>query len=354
MVAEKENPSSPIPSMAKRAAVTAALFLCAASLLVTGWLAVYALSPGPPAPEKSAIVTIARGTPLKQMSAVLAGAGLVKEDLRFAILAKILGYSGRIRAGEFKLTTGNTPLAVLAQLIRAQPVQHAVTIPEGLRIEEIGSIFARGGWCDEERFRRLAYDRGFAAGLGFGNMNSLEGYLFPDTYLLTRDIHGEEELIRLMVRRFREVWAEIAPEPGSAEKRHDVVILASIIEKEAQKDDERPVIAGVFHNRLKKGMRLQSDPTVIYGIEDYAGNITRKHLQTSSRYNTYTLDGLPAGPISNPGRAALAAALKPAATDYLFFVGRNDGSHQFSRTLEEHNQAVQKYQRKKPEKNGKG
>ena len=354
MVAEKENPSSPISSVAKRAVVTAALFLCTACLLIAGWLAVYAFSPGPQTDEKSAIVTIVRGTPLKQMSAVLAGAGLVKEDLRFAILAKILGYSGRIRAGEFKLTTGNTPLAVLRQLIRAQPVQHAVTIPEGLRIEEIGSIFARGGWCDEEGFRRLAYDKGFMVGLGLGKLNSLEGYLFPDTYLLTRDIHGEEELIRLMTRRFKEVWAEVATEPDNAERRHEVVILASIIEKEAQKDHERPVIAGVFHNRLKKGMRLQSDPTVIYGAQDYAGNITRKHLQTPTRYNTYTLDGLPAGPISNPGRAALAAALKPAATDYLFFVGRNDGSHQFSRTLEEHNQAVQKYQRKKPEKNGKG
>ena len=340
--------------MAKRAVRTTALLLCTASLLIAGWLAVYAFSPGPRAAEKSAIVNIARGTPLKQMSAVLAGAGLVKEDLRFAILAKILGYSGRIKAGEFKLTTGNTPLALLAQLIRAQPVQHAVTIPEGLRIEEIGSIFARGGWCDEEGFRRLAYDKGFMAGLELGKLNSLEGYLFPDTYLLTRDIHGEEELIRLMTRRFKEVWAEVATEPGNAERRHEVVILASIIEKEAQKDHERSVIAGVFHNRLKKGMRLQSDPTVIYGVPDYAGNITRKHLQTPTRYNTYTLDGLPAGPISNPGRAALAAALKPAATDYLFFVGKNDGSHQFSRTLEEHNQAVQKYQRKKPEKNGKG
>lgn len=288
------------------------------------------------------------------MSAVLAAAGLVKEDIRFAILAKLCGYSGRIKAGEFKLATGATPLALLGQLVKAQPVQHAVTIPEGLRIEEIAALFARGGWCDEERFRRLAYERTFIADLGFGSLNSLEGYLFPDTYLLTRDIHGEEELIRLMTRRFSEVWAEVAPADLGREKRHEAVILASMIEKEAQKADERPIIAGVFHNRLKKGMRLQSDPTVVYGIDGYDGNITKKHLQTPSSYNTYTLDGLPAGPISNPGRASLAAALQPAATEYLFFVGKNDGSHQFSRTLDEHNHAVQKYQRKKPEKNGKG
>ncbi len=323
-------------------------------LLLAGWLAVYAVSPGPAAPEKSAIVTIPHKTPLKEMSAVLATAGLVREDIRFALLVKLCGYSGRIRAGEFKLNTGITPLALLDQLVKAQPVQHAVTVPEGLRIEDIGTLFARGGWCDEERFRQLASERSFIAGLGFGNVDSLEGYLFPDTYLLTRDIHGEEELIRLMTRRFWEVWKEVAPADLSQEKRHEVVILASMIEKEAQKAHERPIISGVFHNRLKKGMRLQSDPTVIYGIEGYDGNITKKHLQTPSSYNTYTLDGLPAGPISNPGKAALAAALQPAATEYLFFVGKNDGSHQFSRTLEEHNQAVQKYQRKKSEKNGKG
>ena len=354
MAESAPNPSASPPSSIARAVTTAALFLCGCCLLLSGWLAVYAFSPGPASADKSAIVTIARGTPLREMSKVLAGVGLVEEDIRFAVVARILGYSGRIRAGEFELATGMTPLQLLRQLITARPVQHAVTIPEGLRLDEIGQIFAQGKWCDAERFSQLAHDKAFLTAIGFGGLDSLEGYLFPDTYYLTRDVKGAEELITMMTRRFREVWAQLAPSPVEQKKQHEVVTLASIVEKETGRGEERPVIAGVFANRLKIGMRLQSDPTVIYGIDDFSGNITRKHLQTPSRYNTYTLSGLPAGPISNPGRSALEAALHPAVTDYFYFVGRNDGTHQFSRTLEEHTRAVLKYQRKKPEKNGKG
>lgn len=338
----------------KRVARRVALFFFGCLMLATGWLALYAFSSGPEVVDKSIIVNIPKGTSLRGIAAVLAASGVVKEDIRFALLAKIMGYSGQLRAGEFKLTAGKSPLQVLRQLASAQPVRHEVTIPEGLRIKEIGHIFAEGGWCDEGRFLKLAHDKTFLAGLGFGKLESLEGYLFPDTYHLTRDIHGEEELIILMTKRFREVWGQVAHLPDSTAKIHEVVILASIVEKESARPEERPVIAGVFNNRLKKGMRLQSDPTVIYGIEDFAGNITKKHLQTPTVYNTYTISGLPAGPISNPGKAALQAALNPARTEYLFFVGKNDGTHQFSRTLEEHNQAVLKYQRKKSVKSGKG
>lgn len=338
----------------KRVAQRVALLLFGCFALATAWLAVYALRSGPETAAGSAVVAIPKGTSLRGITGILAAAGVLEEDIRFPLIAKILGYSGRLRAGEFKLTTGRTPLQVLRQLAGAKPVLHAVTVPEGLRIREIGRIFAEGGWCDEGRFLRLSRDKAFLAELGFGELNSLEGYLFPDTYHLTRDIHGEKELIRLMTRRFREVWAQVAPSPDKAARLHEVVIMASMVEKEAAHPEELPLIAGVFHNRLNKGMRLQSDPTVIYGIEDYAGNITKKHLQTPTHYNTYTISGLPAGPISNPGKAALQAALNPAPTDYLYFVGKNDGTHQFSRTLEEHNQAVLKYQRKKTEKNGKG
>lgn len=351
---ESQEPKESQKVAMKRVARRVTLLLFGCLFLASAWLAVYALRPGPETAAGSAIVTIPKGTSLRGMTGILAAAGLLKEDVRFPLLARILGYSGRLRAGEFKLSTGRTPLQVLRQLVVALPVVHAVTIPEGLRIKEIGRIFAEGGWCDEARFLRLTSDKAFLAELGFGGLNSLEGYLFPDTYHLTRDIHGEKELIGLMTRRFREVWGQVAPSPDSAARLHEVVILASMVEKEAAHPEERPLIAGVFHNRLNKGMRLQSDPTVIYGIEDYAGNITKKHLQTPTRYNTYTISGLPAGPISNPGKAALQAALNPAPTDYLYFVGKNDGTHQFSRTLEEHNQAVMKYQRKKTGKNGKG
>ncbi len=323
-------------------------------VLSVGWLAFYGLGPGPEMAAQSMIVSVPQGTSTRDIGRILAEAGVVYDDIRFALLAKLFGYTGRLKAGEFKLATGKNPLQVMRLLASAKPVQHAVTIPEGLNAGEIGRIFAAGGWCDEDKFKRLAHDKKFLADLGWGELSSLEGYLFPDTYYLTREIHGEKELIGLMLKRFKEVWREIAPSAVNTDRRHEVVILASIVEKETARPDELPVVAGVFSNRLKKGMRLQSDPTVIYGMEDFSGDITRKDLQTPTKYNTYTLAGLPAGPISNPGREALRAALQPASTDYLFFVGKNDGTHQFSRTLDEHNQAVQKYQRKKSGKNGKG
>lgn len=338
----------------KRAVLRTALFLCCCVLTAGIWLGIYGLSRGPESGAKSVIVEFPPGTSLRGIGTKLAEAGVVYDDIRFALLTKLFGYGGKLKAGEFKVSTGRKPLEIIRELAKARPVQHAVTIPEGLNAREIGRIFAEGGWCDHERFERLAADKKFIAALGFGELNSLEGYLFPDTYHLTKDIHGEEELIRLMTKRFREVLREVSPSPDDPAKLHDIVILASMVEKETAKAEERPVVAGVFYNRLKKGMRLQSDPTVIYGMNDYSGNISRKDLQTPSSYNTYTVSGLPAGPISNPGREALRAALQPAETEYLFFVGKNDGSHQFSRTLDEHNQAVQKYQRKKSVKNGKG
>ena len=178
-----------------------------------------------------------------------------------------------------------------------------MTIPEGLRIKEIGRIFAEGGWCDRGEVSAADPRQGLPGGTSASaSLNSLEGYLFPDTYYLTRDIHGEKELISVDDQTFPEGLGPDRPVARSAARLHEVVILASMVEKEAAHPEERPLIAGVFHNRLNKGMRLQSDPTVIYGIEDFSGNITKKNLQTPTRYNTYTVSGLPAGPISNPGK----------------------------------------------------
>jgi UPF0755 protein len=174
---------------------------------------------------------------------------------------------------------------------------------------------------------------------------SLEGYLFPDTYYFPRNT-PIDRIIQTMLDRFNTVftpaWADRAR--GIGLSRHQVVTLASIIEKETGAAGERPLIASVFHNRLARGMRLQSDPTVIYGIEDFDGNLTRAHLETPTPYNTYQVAGLPPGPIASPGRAALEAALFPEETDYLYFVARGDGTHQFSTRLDEHNEAVRRYQ----------
>jgi UPF0755 protein len=178
--------------------------------------------------------------------------------------------------------------------------------------------------------------------------DTLEGYLFPDTYFFPKGMSAES-LAASMVERFENQflpeWRVRADELKLS--IHEVVTLASIIEKETGEASERPIISSVFHNRLKKNMRLESDPTVIYGIEDFDGNITRKHLKTATPYNTYTMKGLPPGPIANPGGASIQAALYPAKTDFLFFVSRKDRTHQFSTTIDEHNAAVRKYQLKR-------
>lgn len=337
----------------KRVVLWTALFLCLGMLLTAGWLTSYGYSTGPDVAAESVVVDIPRGTSLRGISRILGEAEIIEDDIRFLILAKWQGVSSRLRAGEFRVPTGKTPLEVLALLVKAKPVQHVITIPEGLRAEEIAAIFAGDGWCDADIFQELMYDSDFIARLGLSGISSLEGYLYPDTYYLTRDIHGAERIITMQVKRFHDVWQELIDDLETTPDQLQTVILASIVEKETGDGAERPLIASVFHNRLKKGMRLQSDPTVVYGIDNFSGPITKTHLKTPTPYNTYVIPALPAGPIANPGQAALHAVLFPAEADYLYFVSKNDGTHQFSTNLREHNRAVQKYQRKKKSKNGK-
>jgi UPF0755 protein len=175
---------------------------------------------------------------------------------------------------------------------------------------------------------------------------SLEGYLFPDTYFVSRDM-APRQIIDLMVKRFWEVYHDLVEHRQVEMPLRDVVTLASIVEKETGLPEERPVIASVFLNRLKRKMRLESDPTVIYGIKDFDGNLKKKDLDLPGPYNTYCHFGLPPGPIANPGRESLRAVLTPAETEYLYFVSKNDGSHHFSATLSEHNRAVARYQKRR-------
>ena len=188
--------------------------------------------------------------------------------------------------------------------------------------------------------------KSFAAGLGVDG-STLEGYLFPDTYSFARGL-GEAAVLARLVRRFNEQWEDLAPHtaPNGLDKRQ-VVILASIIEREAMRDDERPLVSAVYHNRLAKGMPLQADPTVIYGIPEFEGLLTREDLGHDSPYNTYLIKGLPPGPICSPGAASLSAALRPADSKHLYFVARGDGGHQFSNTYQEHRRAVRRYRNKR-------
>lgn len=349
MIEQDVNKKTPISGI-KRVALWAALFFSLPTIVAGVWFGLYVFGKGPISSEGERIVTIPRGASVKSIGEILGNEGLVYNDIRFSLLAKLSGYSGHLQAGEFLLKTGKSPGQVIKELAFARPVQHSVTIIEGLRAAEIAEVFAGQGWCDAAKFVSLVHEKQFIESFGFKNLVSLEGYLYPDTYLLTADMKGAERIITMMVRRFSQVWGELISAVGRDIGRKEAVVLASIVEKETAAEVERSLIAGVFKNRLARGMRLQSDPTVIYGIENFSGKITKKQLRSSTPYNTYTISGLPVGPICNPGKGALFAALNPAKTEYFYFVSKNDGTHHFSASLSEHNRAVRKYQRKKKDK----
>ncbi|MEN8198919.1 MAG: endolytic transglycosylase MltG [Thermodesulfobacteriota bacterium] len=326
------------------------LFLLLLVVGVGSWLWSFSAQKAPGERSETAAVVIPKGAAVEEINTTLAESGLVEEDIRFLFLARYLGLAAKLQAGEFALHRGQTPIELLRELAMAKPIQHAVTIPEGLTIPEIAKIFGSGGWCEAEDFVGLATDPEFLQGLGLSSRKDLEGYLYPDTYYLTRKAQTAADLLRMQVHRFFAVWNGMQKPRSVTLTDDEILILASMVEKETGRAEERPLIAGVFHNRLEKGMRLQSDPTVSYGIPGFSGRLTRKDLQTPSPYNTYTLEGLPAGPICNPGKEALQAVLKPTPSNFFYFVSKNDGSHKFSKSLREHNNAVNKYQRSKKRK----
>jgi UPF0755 protein len=245
------------------------------------------------------------------------------------------------------------PLEVLSVLAKGQTKRHLVTIPEGFTLSQIAQLLENSNLVKKNEFLQKTSSPPFINALGLSQLAgpTLEGYLFPETYHLFREM-DPEEVIRMMVHQFKKVFGEDfarwASELGISEK--EVVILASIIEKETSLPEEKPLISAVFHNRLKKKIPLQSDPTVIYGIKNFNGNLTKENLMRPTPYNTYVMAGLPPTPICNPGKDSLLAAIHPAPVSYLYFVSKNDGSHQFSSDIEEHNRAVWKYQ-KYPRKN---
>jgi UPF0755 protein len=311
-------------------------------LIGGAWFATYIFTPCPLKEEK--VVYIPQGSGVRQIKTLLAGQGLIKDDFRFLALARLSGKAGRLRAGEYHIPPHLKPLQILRILEKGEVVLHHITIPEGMNIQQITTILEQGNWIDSQRFIALTRDREFIKTLGL-NQDNLEGYLFPDTYSLARGEVTEESLIAMMVNNFLSVWKEITANSTLDEARQQILILASIIEKETADPTERPLIARVFLNRLNKKMRLQSDPTVIYGLDNFSGNLTRKDLKKETPYNTYLIPGLPPGPICNPGKESITAVLHPADAPYYYFVSKNNGTHYFSTTLKEHNQAVRKYQK---------
>jgi len=261
------------------------------------------------------------------------------------------GSTGDIKAGEYSLNQSMPPARICNILTSGAIKTYPLTIPEGLTAEQIADILAKKNLVNKIEFISLVRDKALAASYHIDGP-SLEGYLFPDTYLISKDM-GARALIGLMVNRFWNVFNDLIRGQRTPMPLLEIVTLASIVEKETGLAEERPVIASVFLNRLKKRMRLESDPTVIYGLRSFDGNLKRKDLRVRSPYNTYINFGLPPGPIANPGRESLMAVIRPVKTNYLYFVSRNDGSHHFSATLKEHNRAVVKYQKTRRSRSGK-
>ena len=324
-------------------------FLLLGSLCVFSWFLFAPISKT----ESTKIVFIRKGTPLKKVSELLEQEGIIRNRHFFVFITTLLGKKTRIKAGEYEFHTQMLPLDVLSALSKGQVKHHLVTIPEGLTLSQIAQLLENSNLVEKKGFLQKTSSPPFINALGLSQLAgpTLEGYLFPDTYHLLREM-DPAEVIQMMVHQFRKVFgpdfARWASELGISER--DVVILASIIEKETSLPEEKPLVSAVFHNRLRKKIPLQSDPTVIYGIKNFNGNLTKQDLMRPTPYNTYVIAGLPPTPICNPGKDSLLAAVHPAPVSYLYFVSKNDGSHYFSSAIEEHNQAVWKYQ-KYPRKN---
>ncbi len=292
------------------------------------------------------VVDIPPGTGFTKVSHLLHQKGLLGPEWFFQILGRVQQVDRKIIPGEYELHPGLCPTELLAKLVKGDVYQHSVTIPEGFNVVQIADILDQKGLAEKTEILRLNRDATFLASLNI-KASTLEGYLFPDTYRFARYM-PPESIIRTFVNRFHEMVTPAlkAQAKSMGMTLQEVLTLASVIEKETGLAEERPLVSGVFHNRLRRNIPLQSDPTVIYALEYFDGNIRKADLAVNSPYNTYKVRGLPPGPIANPGLAAIQAALYPTPSDFVYFVSRNDGSHKFSATLAEHNKAVDKYQRR--------
>ena len=296
--------------------------------------------------EPSVTVVIEPGKPARAAALELQQARVVRSALAFRLLMRLRRAEERVHAGEYEFSGRMTPDEVLDKLVRGDVVLHKITVPEGLRADEVADLLLAAGYGDRASWLGATREARLVSDLD-PEATDLEGYLFPDTYFLPRGA-TPDAIVTEMVQRFRK---EMTPARTSRMRElglnvRQVVTLASLVEEEAKADDERPRIAGVFSNRLRNAMLLQCDPTVVYALvrdNRYRGRIYRSDLEYASPYNTYIHPGLPPGPISSPGVRSLEAALYPAQTGELYFVVSGPGRHRFSRTLEDHELAVRRY-----------
>ena len=290
------------------------------------------------------LVDIPTGSSFLKVTEILNQSGLIKSRIFFYSLTIIKNARRHIRAGEYEFNTSLTPSAMIDKLLHGEIKIHKVIIREDLSLREIAAILDKEKLINKDDFFELAGDEDFLESLNI-KADSIEGYLFPETYFFDRSM-STRQIMKIMVNQFwKEVTPEIIKRAGELGfNTHRFVTIASMIGKESGDDAEKPMISAVFHNRLRKKMRLQSDPTAVYDLNNFDGKILRSHLKRKSPYNTYVRKGLPPGPIANPGLTSLEAALNPAPVNYLYFVSKKDGTHYFSNSLVQHNQAIKRYQ----------
>jgi len=287
-------------------------------------------------------VEIPEGATYKQAINILYSNNLIRDKNIFLVLGRLTGLDRRIRYGFYSFWGRMSPYQVFKRLKEGKIIEYEVTIVEGDSLLEIGDKLASNKIISEEVFNRLARDSNFLKSLNV-DAPSLEGYIFPQTYRIPKGLNPKTVLkgmVDLLRKSYTDDMMEQAKKMNWDENK--VLILASIIEKEAVTDEERPIISAVYHNRIKKGMPLQADPTAIYGLKSSKFKITKDDLKKKTDYNTYVIKGLPPGPIASPGIKSIAAALHPANVPYLYFVSQNNGTHYFSKTLGEHNAAIRR------------
>jgi peptidoglycan lytic transglycosylase G len=324
--------------------IATALIAAVSVLLSFAFVAAYTFYYRPSINLASPEIRVEQGDSLAAVAHKLRAQKLISNERLFLLWARLRGLEKKIHLGLYRFEDPVPAWEILDRLATGKGVFYKITIPEGMTVKEIAALLGKMQIADSEKFLGEASAPGLLASLGLPNQG-IEGYLFPSTYYFTPST-PERNIVLAMVEQFRKVSAPVL-EFSNGDRgltQHQLITLASIIEKETGVEAERPLVSAVFHNRLKLGMPLQSDPTVIYGLKDFQGNLTRKNLQDPSPYNTYRISGLPPGPICNPGLSSIKAAIKPAHAPYLYFVSKNNGSHEFSASLEAHNQAVRIYQ----------
>jgi len=320
----------------------ATIFALVATAVLLGGAALFGWQLHRPGPPLTAPVTVrvAQGERLADVARQLVERGLLRSARPLLLWARLTGRDRDIRTGDFRIAAALSPVELLERLAGAPDALQVVTIPEGLTVREVAARLSKAGLGPEDAFLALLADPSFLASEGLPPEGA-EGYLFPDTYSFEAAT-PPDRILRTMIHRFRDVFtADMTAQAARVGlDGHQAVTLASLVEEETARPDERPLVAAVFVNRLRKGIPLQADPTVLYGRDNGDRRIRRSDLARPTPHNTYTTKGLPPTPISNPGRAALEAACAPADVPYLYFVARGDGSHEFNVELGAHNQAV--------------